>query len=69
MIFRYFIPLTDVEKCTCTFSAFQDSHCLEHIERLADLLDPHEYYTDKKSWKGLAEHVLHWDSTKIIAVG
>nr|XP_022327712.1 uncharacterized protein LOC111127022 [Crassostrea virginica] len=63
------IHLDDAEKCTCTFSAFQDSHCLEHIERLADLLDPHDHYTDPKSWKGLAKHVLHWDSAKIIAVG
>ncbi|XP_062609163.1 uncharacterized protein LOC134270925 [Saccostrea cucullata] len=57
------------EECSITIAAFIDSpDSYNHLEDLSDLLDPDDYYTPAKSWKGFAKDVLELEDYKIIAI-
>lgn len=58
----------DPEECSCTFSNFTSTVKPEHVYDLGDLLDPHDHYGVKKSWKSFAEDVLNFDYSKIVAM-
>eukprot|EP00105_Crassostrea_gigas_P042644 XP_019926792.1 PREDICTED: uncharacterized protein LOC105337756 isoform X2 [Crassostrea gigas] len=58
----------DPEECSCTFSNFISTVEPKHVYDLADLLDPHDHYGVKRSWKSLAEDVLNFDYSKIVAI-
>lgn len=68
-IIQYDVFLLDPEECSCTFSNFISTVKPEHVYDLADLLDPHDHYGVKRSWKSLAEDVLNFDYFKIVAIG
>lgn len=58
----------DPEKCSCTFSKFSSTVDAKYVHDLGDLLDPHGYYSDRKSWKSLTENVLNFKNERIVAM-